>query len=446
MPVTSKKVLLLQAALLGGAILSAGMLHAQAGAEKVLHMETAVAAALQNNASLKASGLDAKISQSNYRQTNAVLLPHVEVSYMAMTTNNPLNVFGSKLQQASVSAADFNPSLLNDPEHMEDFSAKVELQQPLINMDMFYQRAAAKKQLEMYRYKHQRTKEYVQFDVQKAYMELQLAYKSVSVLEESLQNARQIENISRNFFNQGLIKKSDLLNVQVNVATVESYLSKAQSMVNSASEALALTMGARPTGLYQTDSLVLKDNITSLPSEQVSLNRSDLLAMQKAVEATWMMERSEKMNLLPRINAFASYQTNDSKMDQFDATSYMAGVKLSWTLFNGTRTYNAIQTHKAERQKLQVQLKQQQDQSQLELNKAFRDQLDFQSEIKRQKIAVEQAEESMRILQNRYNEGLVSTTDLLMAQTQLQQQKLSLAQAVFGNNLSIAYLEFLGSK
>jgi outer membrane protein TolC len=56
---------------------------------------------------------------------------------------------------------------------------------------------------------------------------------------------------------------------------------------------------------------------------------------------------------------------------------------------------------------------------------------------------VEQAGEALRILQNRYEQGLVNTTDVLVAQMQLSQQKLLLAQAQFTANVTIANLQFL---
>jgi outer membrane protein TolC len=55
----------------------------------------------------------------------------------------------------------------------------------------------------------------------------------------------------------------------------------------------------------------------------------------------------------------------------------------------------------------------------------------------------EQAKEALRILQDRYEEGLVSTTDLLRSQTQLAQTELALAQSVFKRNVTKAYIELL---
>lgn len=419
---------------------------AQSSSTRKIQLKDAVIAALAKNTTLKISGAESQVASSNFRQTNAVFLPSVELGYTAMTTNNPLNVFGFKLQQQRVAASDFMPDLLNHPGHTQDYSAKVEVQQPLLNLDMLYQRSAAAKQKELYEYKYQRTREFVEFDTRKAYLNLQLAYRSVAVLEESLRNMRQIAASTQRFFDQGLLKKSDVLNAQVQVATVESQLAKANSMVLNASEALAVTMGADITTVYQPDSLLLEETTDATASRLVSPTRSDLMAMQKAVDATSMMVRSEQMSLLPRINAFGSFQYNDSQLGQFDANSYLVGVKLSWTLFNGTKNYNSIRARKAERTKMELELKQQQDQSQLELDKAQRDRLDLLSEINRQDVSVAQAEESLRILQDRYREGLVSTTDLLTAQTQLLQQKMVLAQAVYGNNLTLAYLQFLTAK
>jgi outer membrane protein TolC len=79
----------------------------------------------------------------------------------------------------------------------------------------------------------------------------------------------------------------------------------------------------------------------------------------------------------------------------------------------------------------------------LELNKAYRDLSDAQFNIRQQKIAIEHASEALRILQNRYQQGLVNTTDVLMAATQLSQQKFALAQAVFTANVTKAYLQLL---
>ena len=148
---------------------------------------------------------------------------------------------------------------------------------------------------------------------------------------------------------------------------------------------------------------------------------------------------------MPRLNAFGNYQYNDSRLTGLGANSYLLGVQLSWSVFKGNTTKNAITVQKLERDKLSEQLAQQKEQSQLEINKAMRDLTDAGFEMKQDNAAIEQAAESFRILQNRYQQGLVNTTDVLMAQSQLLQQKFALAQAGFNMNLTRFYLQFLTS-
>ena len=407
-----------------------------------LSLADAISKAAQNNRAVNLSKLDEQIAVSNYKQTEAIYLPQVGLSYTAISTNNPLNAFGFKLQQKSISQADFNPDLLNHPNGTPDFTTKIEVQQPLINMDMLYMRKGAAMQTEVYQYKTKRTKEYLTFQVQKAYLQLQLAYNAVSVLEDALQTTKAVYTFTDNHFKQGLIQKSDVLNVQVQINTVESNLAKAKSNIGNASDYLSLLMG-QPTGIIYTatDNTTMDTNTDSTAT--IASNRSDFMAIQKAIEASDIMIKSSKMTELPKLNAFGSYQLNDSRMLGFGANAYLVGAQLSWDIFKGNRTKNTIATQTLERNRLVEELTQQKEQSNLELSKAKRDISDATTEIATQKIAIAQAEESLRILQNRYKQGLVNTTDVLMATTQVSQQKFAMAQAIFNQNAAKAYLQFL---
>lgn len=418
------------------------ILSANAQDRRYISITEAVETASRNNANVKMSELDTKVANANYRQTDAVFLPQVDLGYTAMSTNNPLNAFGFLLQQQTVTAMDFDPAKLNNPGARQDYSAKVEAKLPLLNMDMIYARKGAKAQEEVYKYKAQRTKEYIEFEVKKAYTQLQMSYQAQSVLEASLKDVKQIHQSVTNFYDQGLIQKSDVLNAQVQVNTIESALAKAESNIHNASDGLRLLMGLESDGeVYLTDSLSQK--IESIQNNMISISRSDIMAMNKALDATNMMVKSSKMAFLPRINAFGAYQLNDSKPLGFNANSYLVGINLSWNIFSGNQNKSKVKSYQFQRDKIQEELNLHLKQSQLELDKTKRDLRDLQIEINKQKASVEQADEALRILANRHKEGLVNTTDLLMSQAQLSQQKLMLAQAIMSYNITQSYFEFL---
>ena len=418
--------------------------HALRSQDSITHLslQNAIAASVSNNDAIKLSELDVQVGQAKSRQASATLLPQANFSYTAVTTNNPLNAFGFKLQQRSITAADFNPKLLNNPSVTPDFSAKFELQQPLLNIDMLYQRKGAAKQVEMYQLLSERTREYVCFETEKAYLQLQMAYDENKVLNEALVTTKAIYKTSKDYYDQGLIQKSDLLNAEVHVMNIETQVKSSQSGLQDASDMLSTLMG-KPTGtVYTVDPIiitndVIADNVT-LPDE-----RSDFKALEKGMESYDMMIKSSKMSYLPRLNSFASYQWNDKSIFGFDVNAHLAGVQLSWNILNGNRTRNIISQQRLEKEKLSKQLDQQKKEAQLQINHTRRQLSDASYVMKQQHLAVEQASEALRVLQNRYTEGLVKTTDVLMAQTQLSQQKMGYVRAVFNYNLAATSLKFL---
>jgi outer membrane protein TolC len=409
-----------------------------------LSLDDALTAALKNNKEVIMADLDEQNAEATFRQTNTVFLPQIKVSYTAMSTNNPLNAFGFKLQQQSIAQSDFNPELLNDPSTTQNFMTKAEWQQPILNMDMLYVRKAANEQRAVYGFKSMRTKEYLTFEVQKAYAQLQLAYEGKRVLEEALKTINAVYASTNDRFEKGFLQKSDVLNVQVQVAATESQLAQAKSNVQNAADYMSLLMGSKPGTIYEVEPISTISSADDIATE-VPERRADFQALQAAVAAQSLMIRSGKMSYLPKLNGFAEYLINDNDAFGFGSNSYFAGAQLSWTLFNGMVTQNKIAQQRIEQKKTIEQLNYQKEQSQLDLNKTLRQKHDALLSLRQYETAVDQATEALRILQNRYQQGLVATNDILASQTQLSQQKLNYAQAVFNVNTTQAYLEFLTS-
>lgn len=398
-------------------------------------------AAQKNNQSIKLSQLDAEVAQGKLKQTQAVFLPQVTLSYAAMSTNNPLNAFGFKLQQQSITQMDFDPQLLNHPPATQNFMTKAEVLQPLFNMDMLYLRQAAKFETEAYQFNHQRTQQYVAFDTDKAYAQLQLAHRAVAVLEEAVQAVRAVYDATHNRFEKGYLQKSDVLQVQVYVTNTESKLAEAKSNVQNASDYLSLLMGTQADVVYTVDTVT--QVIIASAQETLPDNRADFQAMQAVVAAHDKILKSNTMAYVPKLNAFGEYMFNDADAFGFGADAYLVGAQLSWKVFNGTATKNKITAQRLDRDKATRELQYQKEQATVELNKTKRQQQDAQNLVNQQTLAVTQSQEAFRLMQNRHAQGLVTTTDLLQAQTMVAQQKLGWAQAVFQLNTTQAYLHFL---
>ncbi|NRD22605.1 TolC family protein [Winogradskyella litoriviva] len=396
----------------------------------------------ENNTSIKISEEEFKQAKADFRQTNAVFLPNITASHTAIATTNPLMAFGSKLNQEILTQNDFNPALLNDPSQIENYATKFEIQQPLINFDGMYQRKAAKSKMEAMSLKTERTQDYLAFEVEKAYMQLQLAYKAVEVLETALEAANANKKLADNSFKQGYLQRADVLNVEVRVTEVKNQLQSAKSNVQNASNYLSFLMNDESYVIYTpTDELEI--TTTTINDKSISENRSDIKAMQLASNAYEAMNKADKMAFLPRLNAFGSYELYDDQIFQADANGYLFGAQLSWDVFQGSKRFGKAQKSKAEFEKSKLEYKQYVSQSNLELNKAKRAFMDAENKLQLNTLALEQSEESLRIRTNRFKEGLEKTSDLLIAETQYAQKQLEYYQTIFEYNYAQAYLQFL---
>ncbi|MCK0189616.1 TolC family protein [Arenibacter sp. F20364] len=416
------------------------LVHAQ---ERVLiSKEEVLTKVRENNNTLKMSQQDVLAAKGDFNQSNAVILPNISVSHTAIATTNPLMAFGSKLNQEILTQADFDPLLLNNPSQIEDYATRIQVQQPLVNLDGIFQRKAAKAKMNAVELKADRTNDYMDLEVEKAYMQLQLAYKSVSVLEEAKKAAMENKRLADNSFKQGYLQKSDVLAVEVRLTEIDNQLQYAKSNIHNVSNYLSVLMNDNSYAVLQpSDSLTLV--VSDIYTEGLPDNRKDLQAMSLSTEAYQQMYRADKMSFLPSLNAFGTYELHDDQVFQGDANGYLIGAELKWNIFEGSKRFGKVQKSRAEFEKSKLELHQYKAESQVELNRAMRLLQDAKNNLELTSLALQQSEESLRIRTNRFKQGLEKTTDLLNTETQFSQKRLEYYTTIFNYNYALAYVKFL---
>ncbi|MFT0713717.1 TolC family protein [Flagellimonas lutimaris] len=396
----------------------------------------------ESNSSIKVSEQEAKMAKYDYRFSNSIFLPQISVSHTGMATTNPLMAFGSKLNQEILTQADFNPALLNDPDQIENYATKVSVEQPLINLDGFYQRKAAKTTMEAKELQAMRTRDYLDFEAQKAYGQLQLAHRAVEVLQKAYEAANANLNMAQNSYDQGLLQKADLLEVKVRVTEVSDQLKTTRSNVKNASDYLAFLMNEQGDVVYEPSEELMPDNLGGTVETSLE-NRADVKAMDLVSEAYKANMRADNMTFLPRLNAFASYEMYDDQIFQADAKGYIIGASLSWDVFKGSQRFAKAGKSKTSYEKAKQEYEQYVAKSTMELQRTKRMVEDAKSRLETSKLAMEQSEESLRIRTNRFKEGLEKTTDLLMAEATYAEKQLAYYQTIFEYNQAQSLLTFL---
>ncbi len=408
----------------------------------LISQEEVFAKVRENNRTLKMSQQDVLMARGDLDQTNAVVLPNVGISHTGFATTNPLMAFGFKLNQAILTQGDFDPNLLNNPSQVEDYATRIVVQQPVLNLDGLYQRKAAKSKLHATELQSVRTRDYVELEMYKAYMQLQLAYKTLNVLEKAKEAALENKRIAHNSFKQGYLQKSDVLAVEVRLTEIDNQLQYAKSNIQNASNYLSVLMDDNNYPILQPiDSLTVNED-TAAP-DGLSEDRADIQAMVAASKAYQQLHTADKMRFLPRLNAFGTYELHDDTVFQGEAEGYFFGAELQWNLFEGGARLGKAKKSKAEYEKSMLQLQQYKAESQVELNRAQRMLDDAKNNLVLAGLAMEQSKESLRIRTNRFGEGLEKTTDVLWAESQYAQKQLDYYATIFNHNYSLAYVQFL---
>ena len=396
------------------------------------------------NLQLKIASAELNSAEADLLMSRAMHLPNIKASYTGISTNNPLMAFGYKLNQERVTMEDFNPANLNNPKNIFNFATKLEVQQPIYNKDAVYMKKAGEVKVEVLKLKQERTREYLKFELNKAYMQLQMAYKNLEVLEGARNTVLANKKVIDNYFKNGMIQKSDVLDMNVRVAEIDSQIRFAKSNVQNASDYLFYLLDESPENkvMEPAEKLDYQEDLLAL-DPVLSKDRKDLQAFRKSLESYDYLVKSSEAKFLPRLNAFGSFELYDNKPYQFNANGYLVGVELSWNIFDGMKAKSEIAKYKADLAKSETEVAQYQKQSILELNKAYRQVADADNKVKLSKQAWEQTAEAYRIRKNRYEQGLEKASDVLNAETLMSKKELEYHQSVLEYNTALEYYKFL---
>ncbi|HLS30492.1 MAG TPA: TolC family protein, partial [Flavobacteriaceae bacterium] len=270
----------------------------------------------------------------------------------------------------------------------------------------------------------------------------QFLYEAQEAVEKGISAYEEVLRNTENMKNQGYAKESDVLLVKVGLSEVENKLIEINNNISNLSDYLSWLMGVENEVVY-TPTRELSLLLDPVQHADFSEARADILAMKSGIEAQNKMLSTSKNGLLPRLNAFGEFYYQDENILGFGANAYMAGVSLSWNIFDGNKTLNSVKRNRIKRDKSQSEMKLHIEKSKLELQKTQRELTAQEAKINLTQTAKDQASEALRILENRYAEGLEKTSDLLVAQAKELEKQVDYLEQIKDYNLLVIQIKFL---
>ncbi len=379
------------------------------------------------------------------RQSLATLLPTIRLGEEWVRTDDAVGAFGTRLRQERFTQADFAIAALNEPKAITDARTTLEIQQPLFSGGAHLSRRraaadaeqAAQAQLE-------RTRQHVHFATASAYWGLVLAAEALVVADAGLEVAQGHARRAEAAWRAGSVAKSQVLAAQLRVAELAAGRIDAEHQRAQAADGLTLLLGwPADTEIVPTDSLSAAD-VTSAPALGSDVTtRADERALDAQRRAARHMVRSAKAGYLPQLNAFARYAWDAEDPFGRDGEAWMAGARLTWTVFDGFLTQGSIRRARAEAAQVNVALHELRDRISREVRDAQRQLHAAQQRSQVATAALAKAEEHLRVSRLEFEEGILTTTQLLDAQVAWRATRARHLQALHDIRISLARREFV---
>jgi outer membrane protein len=412
-----------------------------------LTLQQAVTIALERNPLRKAAIAETKATSAGVREARSVLMPHLSFSETATRGDDPVYVFGSKLRQQRFTTADFALNKLNSPLPFGNFTSRFGGSWNLFDSFATWHSVNRARQMnEAVEHQLDRTDQEIVFRVVTSYYGVLLAAKQLDVAEQSVKTAQSILDRSQARFDSGLTVESDLLTAKVRRAARQQEVIRARNTLEDARAELNTALGMPVESLFQLAEGLAERALPTPAVQEVEkhalANRPDLKRIASEEAAQRQSVSMAKSSFGPRVNAFAGWEMdNPTFLAGGGGNNWLSGIEVQFDIFQGGAKRAELSRQRALEEKVVAMKQAASDAVRLEVRRAYYETDASRQQIEVARATIAEAQESLRINQDRYESGLTTITDLLSAEDAARRSQVDYWEAVYHFHTSYANLE-----
>lgn len=369
--------------------------------------EKAVAFALSESPDNTIARKRIEEAQAIARMAKSADYPLVNLSAEYGQTNNPMYSFGNILNQGA-----FNNTIdFNDPGRTDNLQLKAEVLYRLYNGGRDRARLeGADADIDVSESELIGVHQLLSFEVVKTFQAIVQAEKMVLVRSEALEAIAAAHEVGLARYEAGDLLQQDLLNLELQQSRAKEDLIQSNHTLELTKRSFLNLLGLRDgivTVSPHHGALLL------LPEVMDFKNRHEIRRLEARLTAATAELKKAKGGKLPTVDAFASYQMDKGWELDDNGDSWIAGLRMDYTLFDGQKTSSEVALAQLMIQELQGHMKKLELALNLELQQA---QLDYEQMKQRLDVTtkmVNVAEEVARLSRARFKEGVILASDLI---------------------------------
>jgi outer membrane protein len=290
-------------------------------------------------------------------------------------------------------------------------------------------------------------------EVQIAYYDVLLALQLITVQEASVELlTRELADTTRRY-DAGTVPRFNVLRAEVELANARPKLIRARNSYRIGKNNLVNLLGfSVPKDTFEDIPLTLAGKLEA-ERYRIELPQAIMLALERRTELGSLRKtqalRNEdivnaKATYKPSIEAYGGYDMHNSMLSQDlsnEKHGWIAGVQVTWSLFDGRRTEGKVKEATALYERAGVDLDDTGRRIELEVRTAYSNFIEADEVLKSQEKVQEEAEEALRLARARSEAGTGTQLDVLSAQTALTEARTTQIQALRDYSVARARLE-----
>jgi len=280
--------------------------------------------------------------------------------------------------------------------------------------------------------------------VKDAYFRILKAEKALAVVRAAVESLESHVKVARSFYKVGMIPINDLLKAEVELGNARYDLVRAQNADRLSRSAFNIVL-SRPVNAHVDVKDVLgykpRKGVFEEYLETAFENRPEMKVLDINILQTDQNIRLAKSGFYPEIGLEFDYIREGDDPDVsgspfHDSSSWQAMAVASWNFWEWGKTHYSVKEKQAFKREL-IQTKMGlQDSIRLELKEATLALDEAGKNIPTTEKAVEQAEENLRVSEERYKAQVTTSTEVLDAQTLLTQARTNHYNAIYDEKLA----------
>lgn len=396
-------------------------------AQKVITLEKAKEMALEKNNQLRIAQQNTEAAKATKIGNNAALYPHVSVSTTGFYFGKPI----SDLVPGYGAAATLgiNQSIYN--------GGKIKL-----GID------AAQKQVEIQEAQKAVSKSEVLINVERSYWQIVNLYKKMHLLENSKALLQALLNDLDNGVKAGTVYKNDALRAQVAMNNADLNIIKLKDQLTIAHLSLAQIIGIPNENFTVSDTLVGEFGVLEQLDTSDADKRPEIDLYKKIIEQQRIQVNAMRSDYKPSVSLNINGVTSVGKKginfgdpNSNTLTSYYGLLSISIPIFDGGANRQKIKAQTYSISAQEIQLEEARQLISIEVEKSYLQLHESFKKIELSKISVAQAEENLRLTNDRFKAGNILSKDVIEAQNLWEQANSDLIDAKVQFRISEAELK-----